>query len=128
MGFARDSGEPAQQVGSSPDLPFDTDGRRPSGDLSGSFSSQNPSGLTLWAHRLSMVILVVFCIELGMLLTVLPWTRVWTENSLLTSYPPLSAALRNLFVRGAITGLGLLDIWIGIGDAVRYTDPGKPKR
>ncbi|MGE0405481.1 MAG: hypothetical protein AB7O65_04205 [Candidatus Korobacteraceae bacterium] len=84
------------------------------------------SRLTIWVHRLSLVILVVFCIELGMLLAILPWTRVWTENTLLMSYPGLGGMLRNNFVRGLITGLGLLDIWIGVSEAIHYADPGKP--
>jgi hypothetical protein len=88
---------------------------------------QQVSRLTVWVHRLSMVVLVVFCIELGMLLTILPWTRVWTENSLLMSYPALGSFLRNDFARGAITGLGLIDIWIGIWEAVHYSDPGSSK-
>ncbi len=85
------------------------------------------SRLTVWVHRLSLVVLVVFCIELGMLLAILPWTRVWTENSLLVSYPSLSVFMGNNFARGAITGLGLLDVWIGIWEAIHYSDPGEAK-
>jgi hypothetical protein len=28
-------------------------------------------------------------------------------------------------VRGVITGIGLVDVWIGIWEAVHYKDPGK---
>jgi hypothetical protein len=82
---------------------------------------------TIWLHRLSLVIFVIFCIELGMLLSVLPWTRLWTNNSLLAAHPAWRAFLQDNFVRGVITGLGLIDIWIGIGEAVHYRDPGKKK-
>jgi hypothetical protein len=85
------------------------------------------SRLTVWVHRLSLVVLVVFCIELGMLLAILPWTRVWTENSLLVTYPAMGVFLHNNFARGAITGLGLLDVWIGIWEAIHYSDPEQPK-
>jgi hypothetical protein len=94
--------------------------------VAGSASPQVPR-LTVWVHRLSLVVLVVFCIELGMLLVILPWTRVWTDNSLLISYPPLGAFMRNNFARGAITGLGLVDVWIGVWEAIRYSDPGGSK-
>lgn len=77
----------------------------------------------VWLHRLSLVILVVFCIELGMLLAVLPWTPVWVNNGLLLAHPGLKAILQANFVRGVITGLGLVDIWIGIWEAVHYRDP-----
>ncbi len=79
----------------------------------------------IWLHRLWLVVFVIFCIELGLLLTVLPWTRVWTDNSLLAVHPAWRAFLHNNFVRGLVTGLGLIDIWIGIWEAVHYRDPGK---
>ncbi|MBZ5629782.1 MAG: hypothetical protein LAO06_13050 [Acidobacteriia bacterium] len=85
------------------------------------------SRTTIWLHRLSLVIFVIFCIELGMLLSVLPWTRVWTDNSLLAARPAWRAFLQDNFVRGVITGLGLIDIWIGVWETVHYRDPGKKK-
>ena len=82
---------------------------------------------TIWLHRLSLVIFVIFCIELGLLLAVLPWTRIWTGNSLIAAHPGWRALVQDNFVRGIITGLGLVDVWIGIGEAVHYRDPGKKK-
>jgi hypothetical protein len=80
------------------------------------------SNRSRWAQRVWLVIFVVFCIELGMLLAVLPWTRVWTENSLMFAHPGLRAIMQQNFVRGLATGLGLVDIWIGIWEAVRYRE------
>ena len=77
----------------------------------------------IWTHRLSLVVFVVFCIELGMLLAILPWTTVWNQNSFLGSYPSLKAIIQNNFVRGIATGLGLVDVWVGIWEAVHYHDP-----
>src|SRR5512143_2248210 len=79
---------------------------------------------TIWLHRLSLVIFVIFCIELGMLLTVLPWTKIWTDNSLIAAHPTWRSVAQDNFVRGVITGLGLVDVWIGIWEAVHYRDPG----
>lgn len=77
----------------------------------------------VWSHRLSLVVFVVFCIELGMLLAILPWTTVWNQNSFLGDYPTIKAFVQHNFVRGVATGLGLVDIWIGIWEAVHYHDP-----
>ena len=82
---------------------------------------------SIWLHRLSLVIFVIFCIELGLLLTVLPWTRIWTGNSLLAAHPSWRALAQDNFVRGVITGIGLVDVWLGIWEAVHYRDPGKKK-
>ena len=79
----------------------------------------------VWLHRLSLVVFVVFCIELGMLLAILPWTTVWNQNSFLSAHPSLKALAQSNFVRGLATGFGLVDIWIGIWEAVHYRDPGK---
>jgi hypothetical protein len=80
----------------------------------------------IWGRRIFMVVLVLFCIELGMALVVLPWLSVWTENSLLRSYPQLRSFMAQYFVRGAFTGLGLIDIWIGVWEAVHYRDVPVP--
>jgi hypothetical protein len=81
-----------------------------------------PSSIALWIDRLGLVIRVVFYIELGMLLTVLPWTRLWTDNSLVADLPRVRELLQMNFVRGLVTGVGLVDVWIGIWEAVRYRE------
>src|SRR5271166_1971276 len=83
---------------------------------------QKPKRQRLWVRRFWLVIFVLFCLEVGIILTVLPWTRVWTENSLLLGHPELRAFLLQNFVRGLISGLGLVDIWMGIAEAVRYRE------
>ena len=80
------------------------------------------SPVAIWIDRLALVIKVVFYIELGMLLAILPWTRVWTDNSFVMAYPKLRALLLEGWLRGAVSGIGLLDIWIGIWEAVHYRD------
>jgi len=77
----------------------------------------------LWLLRVWVVIRVAFFVELGMVLVVLPWTRLWTENSLLAAYPSLRLFLQQNFVRGVISGLGLIDLGLGVWEAVRYKEP-----
>lgn len=81
-----------------------------------------PSPVAIWIDRIGLVIKVVFYIELGMLLAVLPWTRVWTDNNLIIAYPRIRAIIQEGWLRGAVTGIGLVDIWIGIWEAVHYRD------
>ena len=69
-----------------------------------------------------LVVRVIFLIEVGMVLTVSPWTPVWSQNSLLTAHPALRDFLAQGFVRGAFTGLGLVNIWMGIWEAVQYRE------
>lgn len=77
----------------------------------------------VWLQRLSLFVLVLFCVYLGVLVMVLPWwTRIWDHNMFIQARPRLAAVLYNGAVRGLISGLGLLDIWIGISEAVHYRD------
>ena len=83
---------------------------------------QQPNRPSLWLRRLWLAIFVLFCLEVGIILIVLPWSRVWTENSLLLGHPQLAGFLQQDFVRGLISGLGLIDVWMGIAEAVRYRE------
>jgi len=75
-----------------------------------------------WAQRVWLVIFVLFCVELGLLMVVLPWTQFWTSNRITAQLPALRGVLDNTFLRGVLSGLGLVDIWIGIGEAVSYRE------
>lgn len=57
-----------------------------------------------------LAILIVF--ELGVLLLVVPWSPFWEYNGMLQRYPELIPFLLSPFVRGAVSGLGVLDILI----------------
>jgi hypothetical protein len=76
----------------------------------------------VWLQRLKLAVEVIFFVELGMLLVVLPWTPLWSDNSLLVSHLSARAFLTHGFVRGALTGLGLINVWIGVWDAVHYRE------
>ncbi|HUD22001.1 MAG TPA: hypothetical protein VMQ60_04090 [Acidobacteriaceae bacterium] len=77
----------------------------------------------IWLQRTSLFVLVLFCVYLGVLVTILPWwTKVWDHNLFIQSHPALAAVLRNGAVRGLISGVGLLDIWIGVSEAIHYRD------
>lgn len=69
-----------------------------------------------------LVVQVLFLIELGMVLAVSPWTPVWNQNSLLAAHPAIREFMSHGFVRGAFTGLGLVNIWMGIWEAVQYRE------
>jgi hypothetical protein len=77
----------------------------------------------VWLQRLSLLVLVLFCVYLGILVTILPWwPRIWDQNLFIQSRPALAAVLHLGAVRGLISGLGVLDIWIGVSEAVHYRD------
>jgi hypothetical protein len=61
----------------------------------------------------------LYCLEAGLFFTVVPWTRVWTLNPLLHSTMEIGLWADNPFVRGLITGFGLVHLIVGIRELVR---------
>ena len=83
---------------------------------------QQEAELPVWLQRTFVVVYVLFCIELGLALLVLPWTRFWFYEGRVENWPVMQQWLHNGFLRGAISGLGLIDIWLGVMEAVIYRD------
>ncbi len=83
-----------------------------------------PAQRDFWPQRVFTMFFVVFCIILGMRLMVLPWSPDWTANHLLDYYPPLRNLLGLDMVRGAVSGVGLIDVWLGFNTAINYRENG----
>ncbi len=56
---------------------------------------------------------------MGLLLLVLPWSVFWERNYFAEAWPPLRGFLTNNFTRGAVTGLGLVNLGAGFLDLAR---------
>lgn len=66
-------------------------------------------------NRFVRVLLILLCFEVGVLLVILPWSGAWERNYFLNRYPALIPYLLHPSVRGAIAGLGVLDIAVAAG-------------
>ena len=77
----------------------------------------------IWLQRMSLAVLVLFCLYLGGLLVYLPWWKeMWDHNSFLLSFPRVHHLLIQGPVRGLVSGIGLLDLWIGFSEIVHYRE------
>ena len=65
-------------------------------------------------NRVAGAILVVACCMMGAVLLYLPWTGVWEQNYFLSHFPSLIPILLHPSFRGAVSGLGILDIFLAI--------------
>lgn len=57
-----------------------------------------------------------------------PWTRLWERNYFGDLWPWLDLVMENLYVRGAVTGVGLITAWVGVRElaaalAARWSSP-----
>lgn len=73
-------------------------------------------------HRALVILYLVFCLELGLFLVVLPWVSIWTSNHLVLRYSWVSSIALNHFFRGAVSGLGLADIWLAFHEFWRLRE------
>ena len=64
--------------------------------------------------RLRQVIAVLLCLESGLVLLALPWSALWDHNLLMMRVETLRPWLLSDYARGAVNGLGLLTLWVGL--------------
>jgi hypothetical protein len=64
-------------------------------------------------RMLSALLVVILCI-MGAILFYLPWTSIWEKNYFLSHFPSLMRILLHPAFRGAVSGLGVLDIFLAI--------------
>ena len=76
--------------------------------------------------RLFLLGFILFWVELGVFLVLLPWSSLWERNYFLFRYPGLGPWLLNHYLRGVISGLGLVDIGLGVWYAAHF--PGTLER
>ena len=72
-----------------------------------------------WVQKAFALILVAFCVEVGLVLIIFPWTERWNTNLIPTYVPALRSFWLSAYWRGAVSGLGLLDVWIGLTEIFR---------
>ncbi len=65
-----------------------------------------------------LVLYVIVCIEVGVFLTLVPWSGIWERNYFLELYPALRPILLAPAVRGAVAGLGAANIFMGLKEVL----------
>ena len=77
----------------------------------------------VWLRRVDLFLRVIVRLYLGLLVVALPWTHTWSDNHLFSLVPQIAWLTANGVVRGIVSGLGLLNIWIAVSDAIEYREP-----
>lgn len=67
-------------------------------------------------HLIRRLVYVAFFIEVGLLLIVLPWSSFWDQNYFAGSVPWLKDVLTNNYIRGAVSGLGVVNLFAGFAE------------
>jgi hypothetical protein len=72
-----------------------------------------------WYHKALALAFVIFCLEIGVILLVVPWSGYWFENYLSTLDPVWREVWTSAYFRGAVSGLGIVNIYISFGELIR---------
>ncbi len=72
-----------------------------------------------WYHKMAAVLLAVFCFEVGVFLVVFPWMDYWSSNYFASISPEWRGIWESNYFRGALSGLGLLDVYIALVQVFR---------
>jgi hypothetical protein len=66
-------------------------------------------------NRIVRAMTVVLLFEMGALLLYLPWSTFWEQNYFLHRFPSLMHILLHPSIRGIVSGIGVLDIFVAFG-------------
>jgi hypothetical protein len=61
-------------------------------------------------NRILRVVFLLLWLEVGLALILIPWSELWEMNYFLYRYPDLAFFVKNSFLRGAISGLGVMNV------------------
>jgi hypothetical protein len=65
---------------------------------------------------LRRLFLIAFFLEVGFALMVVPWSSFWDRNYFAQAVPGVAAFITNDFVRGGVSGLGLVNLVAGMAE------------
>lgn len=64
------------------------------------------------------LLLAALFVEVGIVLLIVPWSIFWDRNYFIDAFPQLQSLLTSSYVRGAVSGLGAVNVGAGIMELV----------
>lgn len=82
-----------------------------------------PHRIPRWLVRLELLLRVMLRMYVGIAVCYAPWSPTfWDQNPVFAQFPAISVYAANGAVRGIVSGLGLLNLWIAIQDALQHRE------
>ncbi|MBN2370181.1 MAG: hypothetical protein JXO72_06815 [Vicinamibacteria bacterium] len=70
--------------------------------------------------RLTLLLSIVSSVFVGFGLVLVPWTQLWESNCLLQWNPGMREFMLSAYVRGAVSGVGLVNVILAIEEIGLY--------
>ncbi len=72
-----------------------------------------------WYHKTRAVAFAAICLAVGLFLLVFPWSDWWDDSYFATMGPWWQENWENLYARGAISGIGMVNLCIAMVELFR---------
>ena len=80
-------------------------------------------GTPHWLVRVELFLRVMLRMYIGLAVCYAPWSHTfWDQNPIFLQFPMLGHIATNGAVRGIVSGIGLLNLWVAFQDAIRHRD------
>lgn len=70
-------------------------------------------------ERVQAVVIILFCLEVGVVLMLFPWSTLWDRNYFFALAPGWGDLFASSYLRGAVSGVGIVNLWIAASEAWR---------
>jgi len=78
-----------------------------------------------WQRKAAAVLFITFCLEMGFFLLIFPWIDNWDRFA--NFIPKLRPLFENLYMRGAVSGLGIVNLYISLSELLRLRRFARPR-
>jgi hypothetical protein len=103
--------------------PGSANGHAPEAQTDAKKSEKMPHRIPRWLESAELFLRILLRTYIGLAICYLPWSRTfWDQNPLFLHFPALGYFAFNGAVRGLVSGLGLLNLWIAFHNAFRRRD------
>jgi hypothetical protein len=72
-----------------------------------------------WYHKVGAFLFISLCMLVGVFLLIFPWTDSWSSNYFSGLFPQMEVWWDNMYFRGAVSGLGLANLYISFVELFR---------
>jgi hypothetical protein len=84
-----------------------------------------PQRIPRWLQQAERFLRVIVRIYIGLVVCLVPWfPPLWDANPLFAGSPSLESFVTRGAVRGVISGLGLLNLWLALREVLQGPDGG----
>lgn len=84
--------------------------------------NSSPAAPVCWRHKLLGMLLVIVCFQVGIFLLAFPWSPYWNNNYFSWLSPALRELWLNPYFRGAVSGLGMVNLCLSVLEVFRLQD------